>query len=62
MDTSKSRTLDETKNEKDTSWLTPEKTATRTAEGASDDSAVRRKLKYEGGKSVFVICILIENN
>lgn len=47
-------------NKKDTQGLTPEKKED-TAEVVSGDSDVRRQL-FEDGKSVFVICILIENN
>ena len=57
--TSKSRTLDKTKNEKDRPEPTPEKTA-GTAELDSLDLGVRRELKFERDRSVFVICIFIE--
>ena len=60
-DTSKSRTLGKTKNEKDRPEPTPEKIA-NTAELDSLDLGVRRELKFEHNRSVFVICILIEKN
>lgn len=51
--------MDETTNEKDKRGLTPEKKA-GTAEVVPNASGARRKLPFKDGKSVFVICILIE--
>jgi len=52
-------TSDETTNEKDRPGLTPE-TAARPAKEGSHASDAKKKPEFKDGKSVFVICILIE--
>ena len=52
--------MDETTNQKDTPGLTPERKA-GTTEVVPNALGTRRKLPFKDGKSVFVICILIEN-